>query len=117
MKDKRYRAKLVKRVYIPKSNGKMRSLGIPGIISGDIECYLKGLLERIKLTLNADQTRKIQAKENSFDFLGFTFRYDKDLYGYNKRYWNVEPSKKSLRKIKEKVKTYIKKTDLKIRNF
>ena len=30
------------------------------------------------------------------DFLGYTFRYDRDLYGSGRRYLNVAPSKKAL---------------------
>jgi len=32
----------------------------------------------------------------SLDFLGYTFRYDRDLYGRLQRYWNLEPSRKAL---------------------
>ena len=40
----------------------------------------------------------------SLDFLGFTFRYDRDLYGSDKTYLNVMPSKKSLKKAREAIR-------------
>lgn len=69
---------------------------------------LKSLLIRMGLTLNETKTRQIDAKTESFDFLGFTFRYDKDLHGRNSRYWNIMPSKKSEKKIREKIKLFLK---------
>ena len=65
---------------------------------------LKELLTRMELKINEDKTRKINAKDEFFNFLGFTFRYDKDLHGRNTRYWNVIPSKKSTNKLKEKIR-------------
>ena len=40
----------------------------------------------------------------SLDFLGFTFRYDRDLYGSDKTYLNVIPSKKSLEKARDAIR-------------
>jgi group II intron reverse transcriptase/maturase len=68
---------------------------------------LKNLLERMGLKLNEEKTRLINAKEESFNFLGFTFRYDKDIKGRNTRYWNVMPSKKSEQKIRDKVNEFL----------
>jgi RNA-directed DNA polymerase len=42
---------------------------------------LKELLDRMGLALNEVKTRTVQAALESFDFLGFTVRYDKDLGG------------------------------------
>jgi hypothetical protein len=41
---------------------------------------------------------------DSLDFLGFTFRYDRDLYGGAHTYLNVTPSKKSLKKAREAIR-------------
>ena len=69
---------------------------------------LQHLLSRMGLTLNGTKTRQIEARERSFDFLGFTIRYDKDLFVANKRYWNIEASAKSEKKIRHKVSDYLK---------
>jgi len=69
---------------------------------------LKELLNRMGLSLNENKTRQINAREVSFNFLGFTIRYDKDLRGRNTRYWNITPSKKSELKVREKVRDFLK---------
>src|SRR5262245_18022337 len=52
------------------------------------------------LELNRDKTRTVDLRQAgaSLDFLGYTFRYDRDLYGHPRRYLNVIPSKKALKK-------------------
>jgi group II intron reverse transcriptase/maturase len=68
---------------------------------------LKNLLYRMGLSLNEDKTRQLDARADSFSFLGFTIRYDKDIKGRDFRYWNIVPSKKSEQKIRDKVKDYL----------
>ena len=69
---------------------------------------LKGLLRRMGLTLNATKTRQINARKESFNFLGFTIRYDRDMKGRNVKYWNIMPSPKSEKKVRKKVGDYLK---------
>jgi RNA-directed DNA polymerase len=69
---------------------------------------LKSLLHRMGLSLNEGKTRKIDARTESFNFLGFMIRYDKDIKGRDFRYWNIMPSKKSEQKIRDKVKEYLR---------
>jgi RNA-directed DNA polymerase len=69
---------------------------------------LKNLLHRMGLSLNEGKTHKIDARKDSFNFLGFSIRYDKDIKGRDIRYWNIMPSKKSEQKIRDKVKEYLK---------
>jgi RNA-directed DNA polymerase len=57
------------------------------------------------LEINRDKTRvvKLGEKKASLDFLGYTFRLDRDLYGRGRRYLNVEPSKKALQREREQI--------------
>ena len=50
------------------------------------------------LEINREKTRVIKLREKgaSLDFLGYTFRYDRDRKGRRYRYLNVLPSKKAL---------------------
>ena len=57
------------------------------------------------LTINREKTSVVKLKRGeSLDFLGFTFRYDRDLYGGAHSYLNVIPSKKTLKKAREAIR-------------
>jgi RNA-directed DNA polymerase len=61
--------------------------------------YTIGLLERLGLTINTEKSRRIQARKNPFDFLGFTFRHDRDKFGRPFKFWNVTPSVKAEKRL------------------
>jgi RNA-directed DNA polymerase len=71
-------------------------------LKGWIEQTLEG---RFQLAINRDKTRTVNLKEPgaSVSFLGFTFRYDRDLKGRAHRYLNVFPSDKSLVQVRRKL--------------
>lgn len=60
-----------------------------------IETKLEGWLG---LQINREKTRIVDLQQpgQSLDFLGYTFRYDRDRYGRPQRYWNLLPSKKTM---------------------
>jgi RNA-directed DNA polymerase len=69
--------------------------------------WTESLLEgRFRLTVNRNKTRVVNLNRAgaSLDFLGFTFRYDRDLRGRDHRYLNVFPSKKSLSRLRTRVR-------------
>jgi group II intron reverse transcriptase/maturase len=68
---------------------------------------LKLLLDRMELKLNEEKTKVVDARQESFDFLGFTIRYDPDLMGRARRYWNIMPSKKAEQKMRDNIKAYL----------
>ena len=57
------------------------------------------------LSINREKTSVVKLKRGeSLDFLGFTFRYDRDLHGRDNDYLNVFPSKKSQKKAREVIR-------------
>jgi RNA-directed DNA polymerase len=68
-----------------------------------VEQTLQG---RFDLTINAAKTRTVKLNEPgaSLDFLGYTFRYDRDLQGRAWKYLNLCPSKKSMQRERDKLR-------------
>lgn len=77
-------------------------------ISQEVILRIHNYLERMGLTINQEKSRVVRAKEESFDFLGFTFRYDRSIYYNGTRYWNIRPKDKSQQKIRQKINTKLK---------
>jgi len=72
-------------------------------ISEDIKSWVEEKIESwMGLTINKDKTKVIDlTKEESLEFLGFSFRWAKDLYGREKRYLEMAPSKGAIGREKE----------------
>ena len=62
--------------------------------------------EKLKLTINKEKTKivKLNKEGECLNFLGYSFRFDRDLKGRKTKYLNMFPSDKSVAKIKEKIK-------------
>jgi RNA-directed DNA polymerase len=71
-----------------------------------LTAFVEGFIEtRMGLEINRDKTTVVNLKAGeSLDFLGFTFRYDRDLKGRGTRYLNVIPSKKALARERDKLR-------------
>ena len=72
-----------------------------------ITSWVEPLLEgKFKLTINREKTRIVKLRQPgaSLDFLGYSFRFDRDLHGSQRSYLNVFPAKKSQAKARERVR-------------
>ena len=67
-----------------------------------VESRLEG---KFQLEINREKTRVVDLREQgiSLDFLGYTFRYDRDLKGRDRKYLNVFPSNKAVQREREKL--------------
>jgi RNA-directed DNA polymerase len=68
-----------------------------------VESKLEG---KFGLEINRDKTRVVDVKpeRGSLDFLGYTFRWDRDLKGRPKKYLNVIPSDQAVAREREKLR-------------
>jgi RNA-directed DNA polymerase len=81
--------------------------------SPQLRTYIEQKLESwLGLEINREKTRVVNLREKgaSVDFLGFTFRYDRDLYGAQRRYLNWQPSKKAVARQRQAMRDRINKT-------
>ena len=79
-------------------------------IGSDLRSWIEGKLEGwLGLEINREKTRVLQMQQpgQSLDFLGYTFRYDRDQYGRGQRYWNLGPSRKALAREREVLRSLI----------
>jgi len=76
-------------------------------IGEPIRQYLQALLEgELGLTIHREKTRIVNVRDEgaSLDFLGYTFRYDRDQFGRaDRKYLNLFPSAKAEKRLKQKV--------------
>jgi RNA-directed DNA polymerase len=71
-------------------------------IVGFIESRLEG---KFQLEINRDKTQVVDLKEPgaTLNFLGYTFRFDRDLKGRDRQYLNVFPSDKAVQRERQKL--------------
>ena len=64
------------------------------------------LRERFQLQLNSEKTQELNLRKDGekLNFLGFTFRWDRDKQGRNWKYLNVTPSQQSLLREQQKLR-------------
>ena len=76
-------------------------------IGEPIQRFLEEVLEKeLGLKLNREKTRILDLREEgvSLDFLGYTFRFDRDRYGRERKYLNLFPSQQAQKRLRERVK-------------
>jgi RNA-directed DNA polymerase len=72
-----------------------------------ITTWIENRLEGdLGLTINRDKTSIVRMTKGGqeLNFLGYTFRYDRDLHGRNKKYLNIFPGKKAVMRVRDEIR-------------
>jgi RNA-directed DNA polymerase len=78
-------------------------------LTEDAMAKLRRVLDRMELQLNEEKSKQINAKETSFNFLGFVIRYDRSFKNpQGTKFWNIKPNEKSNGKIRAKIRETLK---------
>lgn len=75
-------------------------------MSAETIAYIESRLEgKFRLEINRDKTQVVDLREPgaSLDFLGYTFRWDRDRQGRERKYLNLFPSKKAMQRERDKL--------------
>jgi RNA-directed DNA polymerase len=69
----------------------------------------KKIEDWLGLKINREKTRVVNLREQdaALEFLGYSFRLDRDKHGRKLRYWNMQPSAKALAREREKLRGLI----------
>lgn len=76
-------------------------------IGSGMKRWIEEKLERdLGLKVNRNKTRIVQMEQEgqNLGFLGFTLRYERDLQGRPWKYLNVQPAKKAVARLREKIR-------------
>ena len=79
-------------------------------VSGRLRDWIEDKLEGwLDLQINREKTRVLDLGQSGqrLDFLGDTFRQDRDPYGRPQRYWNLVPSRKALARERDRLRGLI----------
>lgn len=77
-------------------------------INQEVIIKVHNYLDRMGLTINKDKSKLVNAKEEPFNFLGFTFRYDRSIFSNKGKFLNIKPKSKSRKKIRQKINLKLK---------
>ena len=66
--------------------------------------HLNHILGRMELRINESKSHLLRAGQTPFEFLGFVIRNSRSRFEESRYYWDIRPSNKSMKKLRESIK-------------